>query len=196
MSTRVLTLSSILSLLLGCGPSTVVRLVVAVVVDTIKRIPFRSFSHVLIKIFKRFKPAFANLNSTPSIVLVITVSWICTALFHASPNLILANMVQSVLCYFQKVETATAPRVSISETATINYQRITAIAQTFPVVTPPDSMGFDSSGFTDKPNNVQHSESECRKIEARSGWIKSERDGRSLVRMRNRHQFFLRKSWC
>lgn len=64
------------------GPSAISRLIVSIIVDTVKRSSVRSFSHVGNEIPKTFAPSFANANASGTVVLVSAIGWVSAALHH------------------------------------------------------------------------------------------------------------------
>lgn len=74
------------TLLLHGGPSTIPRLVVAIVVNSVQRKPV-GLAHVLTEVLKSNPsfPAFTNHNSAPTVVLPSRMLLVGTSLIHARP---------------------------------------------------------------------------------------------------------------
>lgn len=78
---------SILRLFLGSGPSTIRRLIISIIIDSVNRMPNGwSLSHIGKKIFKRGRPSFAHRDSSTSIAMIRTAFCITTASDHVLPN--------------------------------------------------------------------------------------------------------------
>lgn len=91
-------------------PSTVTRLVIAVVVNTLNRITARTWSHVCQKLRERFFPLFANLYSAPTVVMECLIALVVAPLEHSSPHVIITgHFAQSIRRLFK-----TATRFCIS----------------------------------------------------------------------------------
>lgn len=73
---------SIIALLTSCRPTAISRLVVAVVVDTIKGGSLRPWSHISKEGRKVILPSLAHHNSSSTVVFVLFASWVKAALFH------------------------------------------------------------------------------------------------------------------
>lgn len=82
------TCSAVAGLLGSCNPAAVLRLIVAVIVDTLNRMfRRRTLTHVGQKAFK-FTPSFTNLNSALSVGLEVRRIGVSTSINHQSPNAI------------------------------------------------------------------------------------------------------------
>lgn len=78
--------TTIVSLLLGCCPSAILRRVRAIVVDSVKAVIFgRTSAHVR-KERLEIKPPFAHLYSSTAIVGVCVIVWVAAAILHCVPN--------------------------------------------------------------------------------------------------------------
>lgn len=82
---------SVLRLLLARSPLDIVRFIVAVIVDAIKRESWRRISHVGVEVFKRLKPSRANSDSAFTVILKGWVLRIIAALFNAAPNTVCSS---------------------------------------------------------------------------------------------------------
>lgn len=82
-------------LLSRCGPPAIFWRVVAVYVDSIKRVRWRALPHVLIKVLKT-TPAVANANTPSAVVTEAACSRIRATLDHANPRLVCWRAVQAV----------------------------------------------------------------------------------------------------
>lgn len=82
----------IVGLLFRCGPSAILRRVVAVVVDSIQRSVGWTRAHVAIEGFERSAPAGANRDSSASVGLELMKVRVLAALDHAFPTVILAAL--------------------------------------------------------------------------------------------------------
>ena len=74
-------------LFLASCPSAVLWRVVSIVVDAVKRLSFRFFTHVCEEVIKLIPP-FTNSNSSASIVWKGFVSWIKASSPHCDPNIV------------------------------------------------------------------------------------------------------------
>ncbi len=88
--------SLVLALLLLCCQSYIFLGVSFVVVFSFQTHAFRDMSYVVNKIHKRFFPSFANLDPTPSVILVLLKMWVIASLAHLYPNQILSRVASSV----------------------------------------------------------------------------------------------------
>lgn len=76
----------------GCPPA-VSGLVMAIIVNSIYRVPLRGlFPHIFVEGFKTIKPSVANANSSPSISGVLVVFRVMASLLHDCPRLIFKRL--------------------------------------------------------------------------------------------------------
>ena len=100
--------SPIVSRLFRCRPSAIPRLIVSVVVDSVKEMnAFWFIAHISQEIREALSPAFANSDSTSTAIFVACGARKITALAHASPRSI-----------FRRCPT-TMSSVSMNETAKV-----------------------------------------------------------------------------
>lgn len=78
----VLCFSGISVLLRSGRPLTIVRLVIAVIVYSVKRCAVRSFAHIFSKCGKAISPSFAYCDSSPTIILERFTAWISASKDH------------------------------------------------------------------------------------------------------------------
>ena len=78
------------------GPSTVARLVVAVIVNTINRFSNRWFAHIGQKVLELL-PSFADSNAAAAVSAPVSVLWVGASVAHASPARINASSIHAVL---------------------------------------------------------------------------------------------------
>lgn len=78
-----------------CGPNTVFRAIVAIVINALDRIATgRFFAHIGIKIFKRVLPPFTNLNSSTAVRMVFVVVRVITSALHVAPRFVFKALAQ------------------------------------------------------------------------------------------------------
>lgn len=77
---------SVASVLHWGSPPTVVRFVIAIVVNSIQLTSVRSWSHILKERFKRIKPCGADADASPAISGVTLRSRIATSILHRIPS--------------------------------------------------------------------------------------------------------------
>lgn len=84
---QVLAPSLVVALLGGGRPPAIARRVVAVIVDAIQAPVSWALPHIVIEVLERM-PAFANTDSSCSVIDVIRAIWIVAALNHCDPNVV------------------------------------------------------------------------------------------------------------
>jgi hypothetical protein len=132
--------SSIAILAFLCLPTNVVSLVVAAIVNSVKRIAFFAAmgkrSHIIVERLKVVFPFFGNANTAPAIIRKRIAIWIIATLQHAYPNLVEWRFGHAVssssLRYFDASNTAARLSVSSTKRIRYNFNRISAIATTKP----------------------------------------------------------------
>jgi hypothetical protein len=136
--------SSVIDLLLSRCPSTVTRFVIAVVIDAIKRQPWRGTAHIRKEVFKAIQPSLANHNATTAIVLIRRAIRIEAALSHTMPALVFTRsfLVSSArmrltmgevrLCSPLTLQTTTRLRMAVAQIAAKYRDYFPALATTFP----------------------------------------------------------------
>lgn len=79
--------SSVAAIFSGSHPSTILRRVISVIVDSVNlMLRSRSWPHICKKVFKRKAPSFTNTDSTCPIIFVALAVLIMTTSFHAIPD--------------------------------------------------------------------------------------------------------------
>lgn len=68
------------------SPSTVIRRIVSIIINSVNRIPIWSWPHVINKLYKGIKPSIANLNTPRSIIPVMGVGRVEASLPDPSPS--------------------------------------------------------------------------------------------------------------
>lgn len=151
----------------GSGPSTVVRPVVAVVVDAIKRMGLRgATAHVGQERLERIAPAVTHADSASAIVSIVDVTRIGAARFHAFPDFILGCgfahgplsvfLIWASLAVFS-LQTTAAFDATGAQIAGAGCPSPATIATAFPQDAPVGE-------FLDKPQDNQSLESLTRQI--------------------------------
>ena len=129
--------TSICGLLFYCCPSTILRTVVTIIVDTVNTVT-RSWSrpHIFIEVFKRVFPLMAYSYTSTAISMITNIFWIVTTSLHIIPNAIFWSFTQIMgRISFYKLfnsKASTTRSVSIPKRATGNNVGIPTRTQTFP----------------------------------------------------------------
>lgn len=130
--------TSIGSLFFGRRPTTISWRIMAIGVNAVDGTAWRRLAHVGKKVLKR-EPSLTNRNTPTTPILELLVSWIKTAVFHASPAAISAGYavtyrmaMPAVLFVFQFAATATN-RMSVSKISTSDNGLFPAITKTHPM---------------------------------------------------------------
>lgn len=130
-------LSSIVGLLLRCGPPAVVWLVIAVVVAAINGMPTGwALPHVHEKSYKVISPACADFDAPSSVLSIIGSPDVVTSVFHPFPCVIFDGRAQSVCAvrFFNALHVVAAARKhSLTNGVEAHDCSPTAFAGTFPV---------------------------------------------------------------
>ena len=87
----------ILALLQWCCPATVIGIIIAIIVSSIKRRSWWLFPHVFVKIEKRSQPSLAYSDAATAVSMIKIVARFKAAAFHASPRLVLRSTPKSIL---------------------------------------------------------------------------------------------------
>ena len=82
-------------LLLGSGPAAVAGFVVAIYVNSIKRVFWGALPHVGVKVFKT-TPAFTNTNPSTSVVMEVARGRVRTPLEHSTPRVVRRRFIQAM----------------------------------------------------------------------------------------------------
>ncbi len=83
---------TILSLLFISRPSAIAWLIIAIIIDSLKRHPrIWLCAHIIYEVLKRLPPAVANHYASTLIVLVLLMFWIQTARLHAIPGIVFSR---------------------------------------------------------------------------------------------------------
>jgi hypothetical protein len=70
-------------------PSAIVRLVVTIIVDAVKRQARWSCSHISIEVLETVDPSFTNADTSTAIILVRLMVSVVASTFHADPSPVL-----------------------------------------------------------------------------------------------------------
>ena len=129
---------SVLSLFFHGSPTAIGRRVVAIIIDSLKRMSRRgALSHVGQETRERFSPCQADPDAATAISCVIRPIRVLAARDHVFPDAIFGQVAQAVrprgFAARVVIETTTALRVSGSESARGNFIRTTAIASAAPI---------------------------------------------------------------
>ena len=79
-------IGSVSLLSFSASPSAIFRGVIAVVVNSVKRISWRPFAHIFNKITKAINPAITDCNSSAAVSMILPKIRVIAALFHTLPN--------------------------------------------------------------------------------------------------------------
>lgn len=138
--------AAINGLLVWCGPSTIARFVIAVVVNAIQTRSWRRVPHVCVKIVKRL-PAGRVRNAATAVVRIRHTVGVVASCLHSYPDAIRSSSVQSVFCRTRNrvfaVKAAARFCQTFYESLTANGHFTTAFAHAKP------------SGSTDIANGCQ-----------------------------------------
>lgn len=92
------------------GPPTIARLVMAVVIDAIKRMLVRGFwPHICQEVYKRINPSLADRDSTAAVVGVLRSMLVQAPALHRSPRTIFSRVRSSVCRSWGLARSAKAP---------------------------------------------------------------------------------------
>lgn len=83
--------SSVTHLLRDCRPPAVVRHVMSIIIDTIKRQALRAWSHIDQKVLEATQPAFTDSDTATAVVLELVVIRIQAPAFHRCPRAVLTS---------------------------------------------------------------------------------------------------------
>jgi hypothetical protein len=81
-------LVTVCGLLFPSGPTAVVRLVVAVIVNALKRFTDRAFSHVGNEVCKRFGPSIADLYTSAAVSMKVRRLLVSASHLHCHPRFV------------------------------------------------------------------------------------------------------------
>jgi hypothetical protein len=142
----------VLLLLFMCRPSTISRLVIPVIVTSVKRVLIGStWPHIVVKVLKRVQPPITDCNTAPAVTFICSVIRITASLYHSIPNPILGRSREPVLGYPLNAiasagstcaETQIAPGYDLSRSALTSAQPSTIWA-----------LGVRSNVFNNSPSS-------------------------------------------
>lgn len=140
-----LSVSSISTLLFRSSPSNITWFVIAIWVNTIKRVMWRwGASYIFKEILERVKPTVTNIYALSTIIYKAVLTLFCTSSFHTTPGeVFLANMTDpamSMRCMqlfgaFSRalsLQATTTGGITRFEMASSYYSSISAVTQTQP----------------------------------------------------------------
>jgi len=89
--------ASIASLFRPCSPTTIRRLIAAIVIDSIERVLHgRTWADIRQEVIKRISPAFANGDAPTSVGIKSTIGSVKAPSFHVEPNPIFTGLAHAV----------------------------------------------------------------------------------------------------
>lgn len=116
-----------------CCPSTVVRFVISVIVDTVNRGANRLSAHIRQEVFERLSPTYTNRNTAPAIALPVFMLSICASLNHRRPSSVFwRGVTRERMAVLQSSPTAAAARVPALQIISLSNRFVAAIAKTIP----------------------------------------------------------------
>lgn len=125
----------VLALTQRIGPSTVARLVVAVLVESINALAFRLWPHRSYKAGK-FMPLITNLDASAAVIFEVPRVRVVAAINHRFPRPIRGMPVQAVsgVGFYNPLFVVTATRNlnSANKRASLHYPRVSAVAPAAP----------------------------------------------------------------
>ena len=124
----------IIHLLMYSSPATILRCVVAIVIDAVNRVlGSRLVTHISKEVFKRIKPSIANLNTPTSVSGIFRVSNVVASIFYASPRVIFWSPCFAMCkpVWFQSATTR-AP-LSSGYSPAISNNRLATVARKKPI---------------------------------------------------------------
>lgn len=133
--------ASVKGLFASCGPTAVIRRIVAIIVDAIERVFWRwARPHVAVKRHEVIAPTLADIDTPTAVIGVIRSLLVEATRLHASPCLVFWRLTPSLTlpvperprCQQLASETAATVGLSISETAQTDDRDCPAIALTLP----------------------------------------------------------------
>ncbi len=151
-----------LVLLLACGPSAVVKFVVAIVINAVNRVLWSwSRPHIIKKRLKRVSPLVAHRDASPAIMTISGVVRVATSKFHALPGTILVRAISSVGSNLISVQASTATSMAACKPGGLHRDNVSARTQAVPVYLSRSTRGLvkDFQSFicmSSSVNEVRH----------------------------------------
>lgn len=122
------------------SPTAIVRLVVAVIVDAVKRMTVWAHTHVVEEILERFTPSGANLNTTCAVVLIFAAIRVVAATYHlvvgGAQWMIGQSMSSASFCCKFFLKASATKRSAFQQVTLYNGFLCAAFATTHPQVSP------------------------------------------------------------
>lgn len=118
--------ATVLRLLGKCRPSTVARLIVAVIVDAVQRRPFGASPHVRQKRFERSSPSLAHFNPTATVVCVCDMRRVFASLLHGRPGVVFPRRVVARMISVNRVPCRNKLSLQASAASTDSVQKLAA----------------------------------------------------------------------
>lgn len=137
----------VVRLLCVCGPSTIVRLVIPVVVDALNFKTGHITRFAVSNKGRDILPTITNFNASSSVLRVANIVWLFASVLHTVPNLVQGMARHSVGRVFRFIQFATARRgVAIAQPWARYGFYSAAVASTIPLdtFTPPDGVLCDN----------------------------------------------------
>src|ERR1043165_874636 len=128
--------ATVVSLLLGRSPTHVAGLVIAVVVDAVKRVARRLRPHVREKRQEVAAPLVAHTDSATAVTVKLSIFGVMTPLLRLAPGKMFRGeippMTRRVLSGDLAPKTPTAPRSTVAQVSARNINSRAAIAEAAP----------------------------------------------------------------
>lgn len=124
------------------SPSCVIRAIRLVVIYSFDAMSFaRAWSHIGIKVLKRIKPSFYNVNAAPTVIFISFFVGVQTSPLHATPHTVFRGVSHAVgpkalRCFFIFKATTTGG-ISFAQTPTIDKSYCSTCTLTPPLSLPP-----------------------------------------------------------
>ena len=134
---QVATATPVAKLLLMCRPATILRAIVAVIVDTIDTMIWtRLWPHILNKGQKRFSPTLANRDPTSTVVAISACLRIAATMHHRPIDSVQRMATKTMLRYCRHssllTKTSAASNVAVAQIGCCRLVLSSAIAKTIP----------------------------------------------------------------
>lgn len=134
---QVATATPVAELLLVCRPATILRAIVAVIVDAINTMIWtRLWPHILNEGQKRFSPTLTNRNPASTVVAISACLRIVASMYHCPIDSVQRVATKTVLRYRRHsslfAETPTASNVAVTQIGCCCLMLSSAIAKTIP----------------------------------------------------------------
>ena len=120
-------LSGVAGLLLGCGPTAIVRRVTLIVVDAIKRVTFRNRPHIREEVLKGVSPTVADGYAPSAVLIKAGIVGIVATSDHSTPAAKFERVGLTVGTHLVIAKASTRPGIATPQRPTYNLPARTAI---------------------------------------------------------------------